>query len=71
MCSSIFVAGLCKDIQMAIPDIVDFMRNSNQEVSNSVLELFLELVACGRYYPYCLIVILNSILQFIPVMLWK
>jgi len=56
---------------MAIPDIVDFMRNSNQEVSNSVLELFLELVACGRYYPYCLIVILNSILQFIPVMLWK
>jgi len=56
---------------MAIPDIVNFMRNSNQEVTNSVLELFSELVACGRYYPYCLIIILNYILQLILVILWK
>jgi len=30
---------------VAIPDIVECMRNSNQEVSNSVLELLSELVA--------------------------
>jgi len=49
VCSTMFAAELCKDIQVAIPVIVEWMKNSNQEVSNSVMELFSELVACCTY----------------------
>ena len=54
-----FVAGSYKDIQAVIPDIVDWMRNSNQEVSNPVLKLFSELVAYCRYHYCYLIDMLN------------
>jgi len=56
---TLFVAELCKDIQAVIPDIVDWMRNSNQEVSNPVLKLFSELVAYCRYHYCYLIDMLN------------
>ena len=50
-----FVAELYKDIQAVIPDIVDWVRNPNQEVSESVLELFSKLVAYCGYCYWCLI----------------
>jgi len=58
-----FVVELCKVIQVAIPDIVEWMRNSNQEVTNLVLELFSEFAACCMYHSYCPLDMLNHILQ--------
>jgi len=66
-----FVAELCKDIQVAIPDIVEQMTNSNQEVSNSVLELLSELVAHCWCHCCFLINMLNYYLQLTLVMQCK
>jgi len=67
----VFVAELCKDIEVAIPDIVEWMSNSDQEVSISVLELLSELVTCCMYHYCCLIDMLNYLLQLTLVMQWK
>jgi len=49
------VAEFCKDIQVDIPDYVEWMRNPNEEVSNSVLKLLSEFVPHCRYH-YCCVV---------------
>jgi|SRR5712671_2245399 len=80
VCLNMPVAELCKDIQVALPDIVEWMRNSNQEtevfhpgpeVFNPVLELLSELTACCRCHYCSLIDILQYILQLTSAMQCK
>jgi len=70
-----FVAELCKDIQVVIFEIVERMSsrmmNPNQDVSDSAHELLSKLIThCGCHYC-CLIDMPNYISQLTSVMQCK
>ena len=65
------VAELCNDIQVVIPEIAKRMGNYNQEVSDSVVELFSGLVIHCRCHYCSLIDMLNYISQLTSAMQCK